>query len=912
LLDSVIGDFFDLLWPTTVPDAGLSICTSSPKREPRDRFKFRRRLPPSDRDALIEECVSWANRGEDVYTGVGATRLGAHARGAAKDVVALPAMWAEIDINGPAHKKPTGVPSMTAALGFVHGLGLEPSFLVESGHGLHVYWLFEEPWLLPVEAEWQRADRLFRRFGETLRVKAERLGYKLDPVWELARVLRVPGTYNFKNGEQVPVILRAEDRPLTYRTEHFERWISADVHQAAEQVPSRSIEVVETVNFRKTQVGDSLADSAEWPARLAPLIKRLKELARGGGKCKPGTAVLARKMLAREPLADMGDRDNTTNAAAGVLAFAAKYMPVDIHDLMSVLWGSVENMPGGLDDPPPSKQNVLRKLKAAMEDAAREVAEEKAQNAAIEEGLVRQGRARRQQERAGISDLGEYRKARQQEEADDGAGYYTPADIQRFADDNGCTVAEWQHRWLIAVNNRYFIWTEDRYVAWPPMHAAVTIERELGPANLDLHKRNKKGEITGLISVEEMVRRFGMTARAVEIDLAAQKTSYDATRQTIVESPCPVRPLKPTFHPQVDAWLRALGGSKADKVLDWVATATELGTPSSAIYFDGQASAGKSMFALGMARLWGTTPAAFSQVFGSNFNSDLARCPLVFADEALPETRDKDITAVLRDAVSQEERTLNRKHQDEMTMHGAVRIVIAGNNPDLITKSAKGLSGADLHAYVARFLHIKVGPEAAELLKQWGGRATTHDWVSGNKIAEHALWLRANRKVAMGRRFRVDGEETSMHRAIAAKGASKVLEWTATFLGQKGRQQNQNVLIAGEGVLLVSAWGIHQNWSDVPNMNEAAPGLKTIGGALKAISHEEPFVVKHNNKETQYRVVDISHLTDLMRDVDGDLRGMEERLAQPLPEWLQEDLRGRVKLDRHPWLAEWRTRSSGV
>jgi hypothetical protein len=916
-----IGEFFNLLWPTPqahIADAGLTICSSSQTRAAAERFKYRGRLPTADHPALIAECGKWAARGEDVYLGIGATKTTARFRGTANDVVAIPAFWAELDVNGPAHKRPTGVPSMEAAFEFVQGVGLPPSFTVSSGHGLHVYWLFENPWLLPNEAERQRAAALFTRFGETLRDKGARLGYQLDPVWELARVLRVPDTYNFKNGDRVPVVLNASHDNDTYCESHFQQWIS-DASKLYVQAPRGTIEVVEAPGFDAAPVdelaftvppvGEALAKGATWAPALEPLIKRLRLIARGQVRAKPGSAILAQKMLDREPLAGLGERDNATNAAAGILAFAAKYMPLTLDDLMQVLWGSVENMPGGLDDPPPSRQNTLKKLKGAMEDAAKEVAAEKAQNAAIEEGLVRQGRERRQQERAGVTSLAEYRRAKRHEESGgDPTGYYTPDDIERFAHENDATVEEWEHRWIIAANKRYYIWTEDRYVAWPAMHVAVTIERELRPAGLELTKRNKKGEITGLISVDEMVRRYGTTAIGVEINLAAKKTTFDAARQMIIDAPCPLKAFKPTFHPLIDEWLRAIGGPKADKVLDWVATAAELEVPSSALYLDGTASAGKSMLALGLARLWGTSPASFAQVFGSNFNGDLARCPLVFADEALPDNREKDITAVLRDAVSQEERTINRKYQEEMTMRGAVRVVIAGNNPNLIIKSAKGLSGADLDAYVARFLHIKVGPAAAELLHRWGGRKTTHDWVTGNKIAEHALWLAAHRKVPMGKRFRVDGEETSMHRAIVSKGSAKVLEWQSQYVSQK-RPPHESVMLMGEGLLLVSTSGLAANWSEVPT-NDVAPSLSAIGAALKAVAYEQPIALKRNGKEVRYRVMDPSHLLDFMREVDGDVEGLKARLAAPLPDWLQEDLQGRVKVEKHPWLAQWLARTT--
>lgn len=910
MLASDVGTFFQLLWPEPLPvEAGLSICSRS-----RDRgFHYRRRVPLKGADRFVREVAHWADQKEDVYTGVAAVRPDAPNRGKVEHVAALPAIWAEVDFDDGlgAHREATGVPSLEAAVEFVHSCGLTPSFYVASGHGIHVYWSLREPWVLGDPAEREKAVSLYKRFGETLRAAGEQRGYRLDPVFDLARVLRVPGTMNHKTDTVVPVVLHAEEATSAgqrvYEPIDFERWIRASAPKLYSLVPKgNTIPVVEAPSFKRHEAGESLAASAEWPARLGPFIKRLKTVAGGGGKSKPGSSILAQKMLAREPLANVGSRDTATNAAAGVLAFASKYMDLTVDDLFPVLWGSVENMPGGLDDPPPTQHDAYTKLKRAVEAAKKDEAKEKAENAAFEEALVRSGRERRKQERAGIANLEEYRAKR---EAEDDSGYYTPEDIERFARDNDCTVREWDKRWVIAVNNRYFIWTEDRYVSWPAQHIAVTCAEQLAPAGLELYKRNKRGEITGVIGIDEIIRRHGRTARAIEIDLAAKKTTYDAVRQIIIEAPCPLRPIEPVYHKRIDDWMRALGGPLQEKLLDWVATVTELDMPSSALYLDGCASGGKSMLALGLARLWGQTPASFSQVFGSNFNSDLARCPFVFADEALPETRDKDITAVLRDAVSQEERTLNRKHQDEMVLRGAVRILIAGNNPDLIAKSAKGLSGSDLHAYVTRFLHIKVGPEAPAMLASWGGRAVTGDWVTGNKIAEHAKWLAKNRKVKMGARFRVDGVETSMHRSIVAKGAQKTLEWLALYISGKAKSEDQ-VLIGGEGLLLVSTAGVNARWTDVNAIDTPSPGMKGIGAAVKSISFPEALPVKRNGKETRYRVVQVSYLYDLMREVDGSESDVQARLAQPLPEWLREDLLARTKVEKHPWLEAWRLRGS--
>jgi hypothetical protein len=71
-----------------------------------------------------------------------------------------------------------------------------PSKVVHSGHGYHCYWLLSEA--LPVTPE------LIVMVETALRGLADMLGG--DPaVCEIARLMRVPGSHNTKNGERLPV-----------------------------------------------------------------------------------------------------------------------------------------------------------------------------------------------------------------------------------------------------------------------------------------------------------------------------------------------------------------------------------------------------------------------------------------------------------------------------------------------------------------------------------------------------------------------------------------------------------------------------------------------------------------------------------------------------------------------------------
>lgn len=113
-------------------------------------------------------------------------------RGTAADIARVPALWADLDV------KPGGLESLEQCLEVVAAVSSrlgnrQPVALVFTGHGLHAYWL-----LIGGE-DVARASGLVRRFGRLVQAEAARLGGHADSVYDLARVLRVPGTYNCKD-----------------------------------------------------------------------------------------------------------------------------------------------------------------------------------------------------------------------------------------------------------------------------------------------------------------------------------------------------------------------------------------------------------------------------------------------------------------------------------------------------------------------------------------------------------------------------------------------------------------------------------------------------------------------------------------------------------------------------------------
>ena len=131
-------------------------------------------------------------------------------RGDANLAAALVGLWTEVDYGPDGHNgSKTYPPDEESARTLIReAIALEPSLIVHSGGGLHVYWLFTEPLLLADLSARGRAAKLVLRLQSTLAQVARNRGWAVDSTFDLARVLRVPGTRNLKlDGEPRPVRL---------------------------------------------------------------------------------------------------------------------------------------------------------------------------------------------------------------------------------------------------------------------------------------------------------------------------------------------------------------------------------------------------------------------------------------------------------------------------------------------------------------------------------------------------------------------------------------------------------------------------------------------------------------------------------------------------------------------------------
>lgn len=456
---------------------------------------------------------------------------------------------------------------------------------------------------------------------------------------------------------------------------------------------------------------------------------------------------------------------------------------------------------------------------------------------------------------------------------------FTTAEMEEIAASQRTTVKGLKSRWIIQRGNSYYVLgAEGKYR--PPIiktELATSLPRDLcrvrcasAQARSEvpdgcIQWEKMQGEQSVRRTVDEFLFEYSTVARKTVASMALSHSFYDPETETFYEHVNPLRTnIVPKFNPFVDRWLDYLGGDDSEKLKDWMAVSPELGRPICALYFHAPKDAGKTMFATGMARCWSESSTELESARG-DFNSAMADNPLIFADEELPKGMS---SGFLRKFVGQSTHPFKRKGIPETKLLGCFRLVMAANNPDLLKFDEEDFSPDDIAAIASRLLYIKCHPDTAAYLESLGGREGTKDWVDGDVIAAHALWLRQTRVVKRGNRFLVTGKITDIHRRIATHGSVRglVLEWICKSMFEKNRWKEKNLgIVFGNGKLYVNASYVKDKWKEVLG-DDRVPSLKKIGQALKPLSTGE-HRMQLGERRADFYDINPDHIYDNCRDL---------------------------------------------
>jgi hypothetical protein len=732
----------------------------------------------------------------NIYFGMAARREGTRKRGGKADCSSVRTLWLDIDVGTVGHRDSNLPPSVEAVAPLLSKMEINPSCIVQSGGGLHVYYRLDKSFLLETKEDIQRFETLNKAILNRFLTLCEKQGWSADPQgYTVERILRVPFTFNFKDGGQRPVILEGYD-DVQYTFEELEEF------------------------FLDTVKG------------LRKKLSRVRNLQ---------TQPIAKRILAGESLAPAGQRDKELHRACSLLAFL---------------------------DPDSEPEQLAEVLRPCLEHWANESDAERSIDEELEKATEKIARSQIAGKEARVTAI-------------DDRDHSTDGEIAQWAKDQDCTVQEFQRRWVIQKASAYYVFCNGKYT--PPLcreELECALPQYLAPAgdHIEWTRINAQGNVVSR-SAKEVAARHGTVAQQVIADLTITNSYFDAKTSTFFEAVCPQRDIRPQFDPEIDRWLRLLGGTDAEKLLDWIATVGDLTRQTCALYIGGAPGTGKTMLAHGLARIWSTgSPSSLSNLL-QGFNHDLARCPLVFADEKLPSRFKGDsVTGDLREMIGSSSRPWTRKYLPNAELRGAIRLMITANNDHLLAIGEQDFGADDLEAIAGRFLHVESTATAREYLESIGGRAGTDGWVDGDIIASHALWLHANREVTPGKRFLVEGRMGKMHETLATSGKwpGLVCEWLCAYLlddANKGRIA-EGVRLDGDGNFLVNTPSLAKNWAAY-HLNQTPPSMQLLGRALNNISSDERVTLDGK----QYRKVDVERLLNWAERIQfGDIDRMRQKV----------------------------------
>lgn len=357
------------------------------------------------------------------------------------------------------------------------------------------------------------------------------------------------------------------------------------------------------------------------------------------------------------------------------------------------------------------------------------------------------------------------------------------------------------------------------------------------------------------LTPRQILTMYGGVANKLTYVSGLADARYDWSDTTMTVGVHQLTAQKAQYHEQVDTWLRKLGGTDPEGLLDWLSCVTYTQTqPLCALYIAGSPGIGKSLLARGISSLWSSPPVDYNSVMNSAFNAEMTLSPLLFADEGIivDKYNSSKASQVFRNVVAGTDHFINAKYKAPQVMQAAMRVLITANNDDGLP-FRESLGRAGIEAIVQRVMYIHSGPAAREYLLELGGRAGVTGWApedgSPGMIAEHLLWLRDTREVekAEGQRFLVEGKMTEWHRAFAARqglkpGVLQVVYQLVCKLGQGIPVGDLCVQADPEKqVVWVHATSVTKGWDDYARSYAAKPAqikdaLAQLATTDKAIS----------------------------------------------------------------------------
>lgn len=491
-----------------------------------------------------------------------------------------------------------------------------------------------------------------------------------------------------------------------------------------------------------------------------------------------------------KPFALEGARDTTLYKAASKAVFCC--YDADLYTLLELFRGGCNAMAPRAD---PDGKTWLGKVEFDLERAMERREAERADNKAKSELMMEAGF------RSAVASVPEGSIVSTV------VGLYTPDDLATFYASQGCKdELDFRERWVIRNNGANWIFKNGRYQkAVADRDMQFTVKRDLIRAGIPMFRDGANGEAKTL-SWEQILEGHSSLARTVIGDLNAKESMYNPISETFIEAVCPMRELPAEYDADIEEWLKRF---HSEQLMEWLAAFPRLDTPTALLYLCGPEGIGKTLLPKCLARFWTEGgPTRFKDVFGKDFNSALAECPLIFADEGIPKV--PGIMDEIREMVGNDQHSLNRKFMPTVRVKGHIRMVASGNNENILNTNAE-LGERDVKAVAKRILYLDCGDNTApgDWLKHLiatKGRPYIGAWVERDRVAKHVLWMSQTRPItAFDRTVGGGSEQFAENLSTTSGNVPAVLAFLAQYLSEPvATRQPTKLARIGGGSFLVS------------------------------------------------------------------------------------------------------------
>lgn len=194
-------NFLKAIWPVSKHLHQIAI------RDPRTGYFSNNPVPSPER--AIAAAIRESNAGHDTYFAPASFKT-SDSRTAA-NAVEVCCLWVDIDVGKGKAERGLGYSSLDEAIAavteFCNTVGIpQPTLIVGTGTGVHDYWVFDRP----IGRElWHNLARKFKEL-------AHHFNFLADPsrTADIASVLRIPGTKNYKYHPALPVEIMSSSEQL--------------------------------------------------------------------------------------------------------------------------------------------------------------------------------------------------------------------------------------------------------------------------------------------------------------------------------------------------------------------------------------------------------------------------------------------------------------------------------------------------------------------------------------------------------------------------------------------------------------------------------------------------------------------------------------------------------------------------